>query len=114
MPPFAGEGVNMAMLDALQLSEALTNPVFTDVGIAIANYEKLMFKRFSKIGQATLFNTEWMHQPNALKNMLTMFSKNMFKQSLFMAKMWVHVTLLPFICGTSGRPPVSHRILHDQ
>jgi 2-polyprenyl-6-methoxyphenol hydroxylase-like FAD-dependent oxidoreductase len=97
MPPFAGEGVNMAMLDALQLSEALTNPVFTDVQIAIANYEKLMFKRFSKIGQATLFNTEWMHQPNALNKMLTMFSKNILKQSLFMAGMWINVTLLPFI-----------------
>ena len=112
MPPFAGEGVNMAMLDALQLSEALANPVFTDVQKAIANYEKLMFKRFAKIGQATLFNTEWMHQPNALKDMLTMFSKNMLKQSLFMARMWIHVTLLPFIRRTTGRPPVTHQVLH--
>src|SRR6478735_8161284 len=38
MPPFAGEGVNMAMLDALQLSEALTNPGFTDTQKAIASY----------------------------------------------------------------------------
>ena len=112
MPPFAGEGVNMAMLDALQLSEALTNSVFTDIRLAIANYEKQLFKRFAKIGQATLFNTEWMHQPNALNDMLTMFSKNMLKQSLFMARMWVNVTLIPFIRRTIGRPPASSRVLH--
>jgi len=75
MPPFAGEGVNMAMLDALQLSEALTNPTFTNTQKAVALYEKQMFKRFEKVGQMTLFNTEWMHQPNALNDMLSMFSK---------------------------------------
>ena len=63
MPPFAGEGVNMAMLDALQLSEALTDSKFTNTLGAIARYEKQMFKRFANIGQGTLFNTEWMHQP---------------------------------------------------
>jgi 2-polyprenyl-6-methoxyphenol hydroxylase-like FAD-dependent oxidoreductase len=114
MPPFAGEGVNMALLDALQLSEALANPVFTDVQRAIANYEKQLFKRFAKVGQATLFNTRWMHQPNALNDMLTMFSKNILKQSWFMAGMWMNVTVIPFIRRTIGRPPVSHRALHDQ
>ncbi|HVI46226.1 MAG TPA: NAD(P)/FAD-dependent oxidoreductase [Chitinophaga sp.] len=76
MPPFAGEGVNMAMLDALQLSEALTNPAFKDTQQAIAYYEKQMLARFAQIGQDTLFNTKWMHQPNALKDMLAMFGKN--------------------------------------
>lgn len=74
MPPFAGEGVNMAMLDALQLSESLTNPAFTDLQSAIADYEQQMFKRFARIGQETLFNTQWMHAPKALENMLSMFS----------------------------------------
>ncbi|MES2132888.1 MAG: NAD(P)/FAD-dependent oxidoreductase [Bacteroidota bacterium] len=96
MPPFAGEGVNMAMLDALQLSESLTNPAFSDTKSAIANYEKQMFKRFKKIGQGTLFNTKWMHQPDALNNMLSMFSKNSFKLLRFMGKMWVSVTVIPF------------------
>jgi 2-polyprenyl-6-methoxyphenol hydroxylase-like FAD-dependent oxidoreductase len=105
MPPFAGEGVNMAMLDALQLSEALTDPKVADIQIAIANYEKQLFKRYAKIGQGTLFNTEWMHQPNALNDMLTMFSKNMLKQSLFMGRMWIHVTVLPFIRRTIGLSP---------
>ncbi|MNY33353.1 hypothetical protein D3C86_1676280 [compost metagenome] len=74
MPPFAGEGVNMAMLDALQLSESLVNPEFENTQAAIANYEKQMFRRFEKIGEETLFNTKWMHEPNALNDMLSMFS----------------------------------------
>lgn len=97
MPPFAGEGVNMAMLDALQLSEALTNPSFADTQKAIEEYEKKMFKRFEKIGQMTLFNTEWMHQPNALNDMLSMFSKNKLKQGLFLSRYIIKVTIIPFI-----------------
>lgn len=100
MPPFAGEGVNMAMLDALQLSVALTDPAFTDTRKAIAQYEKKMFARFAYIGRATLYNTQWMHQPGALNDMLAMFSKNKWKQGLFFAKYFVHVIFIPFIRKT--------------
>jgi 2-polyprenyl-6-methoxyphenol hydroxylase-like FAD-dependent oxidoreductase len=106
MPPFAGEGVNMAMLDALQLSEALTNLKFTDSRLAIAHYEKQMFNRFSKIGQATLFNTEWMHESDALKNMLAMFGKNKFNQALFIANYIIKVNLIPVIRKIFGIAPV--------
>lgn len=75
MPPFAGEGVNMAMLDALQLSESLTGGEFTSMQAAIANYEKQMFERFADIGAGTMFNTKRMHEPNALNYMLEMFGK---------------------------------------
>lgn len=105
MPPFAGEGVNMAMLDALQLSESLTNPAFANTQSAIAHYERKMFKRFSKTGQGTLFNTEWMHQPGALNNMLAMFSKNKLKQTMFIGKMWTSITLIPFIRKSFGLSP---------
>ncbi len=73
MPPYAGEGVNMAMLDALQLSESLTNEKFTDIRSAIAHYEKQMFARFAEIGQDTLNNTEFMHSLDGLKKLLEMF-----------------------------------------
>lgn len=102
MPPFAGEGVNMAMLDALQLSEALTNSTFANTWSAIASYEKKMFKRFSKVGQATLFNTNWMHRPNALKDMLAMFSKNKLRQGGFFAKYFTGVIFKPFIRQVFG------------
>jgi 2-polyprenyl-6-methoxyphenol hydroxylase-like FAD-dependent oxidoreductase len=74
MPPYAGEGVNMAMLDALQLSEALTGNTFPDTRSAIAHYEKEMLKRFAVIGQDTLDQTASMHSPDALAKMINMFS----------------------------------------
>lgn len=73
MPPYAGEGVNMAMLDALQLSESLTDENFTDLKTAISHYEKQMFERFAEVGKETMDNTEWMHSPDGLKNILEMF-----------------------------------------
>lgn len=103
MPPFAGEGVNMAMLDALQLSKALTDPNFSSTQAAISSYENQMLSRFEKIGQGTLFNTKWMHQPKALQQMLVMFSKNIFKQSQFIWKMWLNVSLFPTIRKITGR-----------
>lgn len=105
MPPFAGEGVNMAMLDALQLSEALTDPAWTDAKAAIASYEKQMFRRFAKIGQTTLFNTAWMHQPKALDTMLSMFSKNRMKQVAFIGRMWLQTGLVPFLRKIVALPP---------
>lgn len=76
MPPFAGEGVNMAMFDALQLSENLTTEKFTDLKSAIADYEKQMFARFVEIGAQTLYNTGWMHSTEGLKKMLYIKTKH--------------------------------------
>ena len=73
MPPYAGEGVNMAMLDALQLNESLTSENFMDLKSAIAHYEAQMFARFAEIGKETMDNTELMHGPNGLKKLLEMF-----------------------------------------
>lgn len=48
MPP-SGEGVNTAMLDALDLSECLTSGAFQDLQTAIAAYETQMWVRASLI-----------------------------------------------------------------
>jgi 2-polyprenyl-6-methoxyphenol hydroxylase-like FAD-dependent oxidoreductase len=76
MPPYAGEGVNMAMLDALQLSESLTSEKFSDLQSAIAHYEKEMFARFAEIGKETLNNTEFMHSPEGLQKLVEMFNQH--------------------------------------
>ena len=75
MPPFAGEGVNMAMLDALELSECLCSADFTDVQSAIAVYEKQMRKRASQAAKESLENTDWIHSENALEKMLEFFEQ---------------------------------------
>lgn len=67
MPPFAGEGVNMAMQDALELGECLTSDNFSDVHSAIAAYEKQMRIRASEIATVTMHATEQLHSPNAIQ-----------------------------------------------
>lgn len=74
MPPYAGEGVNMAMLDALKLSRRLLGDKFNDVHAAIAAYENEMHKRFAEVGKETMDNTTRMHSPNGLTIMLEFFS----------------------------------------
>lgn len=76
MPPFAGEGVNMAMQDALELSECLTSEKFISVEEAISSYEIQMRKRAAEAARQSLDNTEWMHTEKALTTMLKMFSNN--------------------------------------
>lgn len=74
MPPFAGEGVNMAMLDALELSECLTSDTFETLQEAIGSYETAMCKRASDAAKESLDNGELMHSKDALNTMLDFFS----------------------------------------
>ncbi len=70
MPPFAGEGVNMAMLDALELSECLTSATFSSLQEAISHYETQMRQRAAISAKESLDNGERMHSKEALNNML--------------------------------------------
>ena len=70
MPPFAGEGVNMAMLDALELAECLLNKDFPDVHWAIAAYEEQMRSRAAEIAQMSLDQTVALHSPGAIDHLL--------------------------------------------
>ncbi|HEY3874906.1 MAG TPA: FAD-dependent monooxygenase [Candidatus Kapabacteria bacterium] len=76
MPPFAGEGVNMAMLDALELSESLCSDNFSDLQMAIAFYENQMRQRAAMAAQESLENGEMMHSPDALQKMLAFSGGN--------------------------------------
>lgn len=53
MPP-NGEGVNLAMPDALDLSEYLTSTAFPDLWAAIAAYEDVMIARAAALTGETL------------------------------------------------------------
>jgi 2-polyprenyl-6-methoxyphenol hydroxylase-like FAD-dependent oxidoreductase len=74
MPPFAGEGANVAMLDALKLSESLTSDGIHTLKEAIFQYEIDMRDRAVTATQKSLENGERMHAENALTTMLNMFN----------------------------------------
>ena len=76
MPPYAGEGVNMAMLDALELYECLTSEAYSDTGHAIASYERKMCERAAEITRLTLEQTLALHSEGALQYLIDMFNGN--------------------------------------
>lgn len=74
MPPFAGEGANMAMLDALELSEHLTDNRYSSLKEAISQYETNMRKRAAAATKESLENGDRMHSETALETMLEFFT----------------------------------------
>ncbi len=75
MPPYAGEGVNMAMQDAYELADCLISDDFSSVQEAIAAYEKQMLQRASAVTQDTLDCTAMLHSESAIEKMLKMFER---------------------------------------
>jgi len=76
MPPFAGEGVNTAMRDALELSDSLMSEKHQTLQEAIADYETSMRKRASRVAKESLDNGEKMHNQKALAIMLEFFKEH--------------------------------------
>lgn len=74
MPPFAGEGVNMAMLDAVELSHHLISDTHADLQTAIAAYEQQMRTRASETAKETLTATEALHSPEAIEFIINIIS----------------------------------------
>ena len=75
MPPFAGEGVNMAMQDALELGLNLTSEKFPDTLSAIAAYEEQMRARVSEAAKGSMENTVLFHSPGGLDWLVGFFSQ---------------------------------------
>ncbi|MDN5284908.1 MAG: 2-polyprenyl-6-methoxyphenol hydroxylase [Mucilaginibacter sp.] len=74
MPP-SGEGVNLAMLDALEISECLTSGNFNDIQTAIAAYEKQMRLGAAAEAKVSLEMAEWMHAEGASAKMVQMLTQ---------------------------------------
>jgi 2-polyprenyl-6-methoxyphenol hydroxylase-like FAD-dependent oxidoreductase len=75
MPPFAGKGANLAMWDALELSESLTRNQFEDLKTAISYFEKRMLERAAEATKDTLKNGEQLHSKDALENLVAIFNR---------------------------------------
>ena len=71
MPPYAGEGVNMAMLDALELSQCLLSDEFKETRSAIAAFEAQMRARASQTADQTMQSTDFLHSPDAILFMMS-------------------------------------------
>jgi 2-polyprenyl-6-methoxyphenol hydroxylase-like FAD-dependent oxidoreductase len=71
MPPYAGEGVNMAMLDALVLSKLFLSEESSSA--AIAKYEAEMFARMQHMTADTMENTEMFYAPDASNRVVALF-----------------------------------------
>jgi 2-polyprenyl-6-methoxyphenol hydroxylase-like FAD-dependent oxidoreductase len=71
MPPYAGEGVNMAMLDALVLSKLFLSEESSSA--AIAKYEAEMLARMQHMTADTLANTEMFYAPDASNRVVALF-----------------------------------------
>ena len=66
MPPYAGEGANMAMLDALELSICLGTLQYSAGSKLIAEYEQAMRQRAAVAASMTLASMAALHSPQAL------------------------------------------------
>ena len=66
MPPYAGEGVNMAMLDALELSQCLLSDGFDTLQQAIESFETQMRTRAAEAAEKSLASTDLLHSEGAI------------------------------------------------
>lgn len=64
MPPFAGQGVNTGLMDALILSEKISNGKYNTLEEAIKSYEEEMFIYASEAQVASGINEMEMRQPD--------------------------------------------------
>jgi 2-polyprenyl-6-methoxyphenol hydroxylase-like FAD-dependent oxidoreductase len=75
MSPFAGEGANLAMLDATELAEALlAHP--NDVETALASYEAALFPRAETAAAESNSNLSISFRPDAPQGMLDLMAQH--------------------------------------
>lgn len=75
MPPYAGEGANVALQDSFELAECLTSDKFIDIKTAISYFENGMVARGAEATKDTLANAERMFSKTGLAQMTAFFNQ---------------------------------------
>jgi 2-polyprenyl-6-methoxyphenol hydroxylase-like FAD-dependent oxidoreductase len=73
MPPFLGEGANMAMLDAVELADHLSLSKFPDTDAAISAFECSMRDRMSPLIQGSLDTQDLLFADDAPQALVATF-----------------------------------------
>jgi 2-polyprenyl-6-methoxyphenol hydroxylase-like FAD-dependent oxidoreductase len=74
MPPFSGQGANMAMLDAVELADHLLGSRFESVGNATSLFERIMFERMKPIIAGSLATQDLMFADDAPTQLVTLLN----------------------------------------
>jgi 2-polyprenyl-6-methoxyphenol hydroxylase-like FAD-dependent oxidoreductase len=85
MSPFAGEGANLAMLDAAELGQAIVSAITSQaagaatrsdaIETALADYERALFPRSLQVAEETAANSRMMFGDDALNALLAQFAQ---------------------------------------
>lgn len=75
MPPYAGEGANVALQDAFELAACLTGDQFPDIKTALSGFEREMVARGAAATRETLENAERMFSKTGLEQMTAFFNQ---------------------------------------
>ena len=76
MPPFSGQGANMAMLDAVELADHLLSGRFESVGSATSVFERVMFERMKPIIAGSLATQDLMFADDAPTQLLALLDES--------------------------------------
>ncbi|RHZ61379.1 hypothetical protein CDV55_101494 [Aspergillus turcosus] len=80
MTPFAGEGVNMAMTDAMELAQAILKQP-ENLAAAVKEYETSMWPRAQKASAITWENTMTRFEPGGLQKFADLLNQTLEKQN---------------------------------
>ncbi|PYE18384.1 2-polyprenyl-6-methoxyphenol hydroxylase-like FAD-dependent oxidoreductase [Paraburkholderia silvatlantica] len=73
MPPFSGQGANMAMLDAVELADHLLDSESASIDHAVAIFEQRMFERMAPVIEGTLATQDLMFSDDAPEQLVDLF-----------------------------------------
>jgi 2-polyprenyl-6-methoxyphenol hydroxylase-like FAD-dependent oxidoreductase len=73
MPPFLGEGANMAMLDAVELADRLLSNERPSLGDALAAFERRMHERMAPLIRRSIETQDLLFAPDAPAGLVAIF-----------------------------------------